>query len=425
MPLTVSVIGGGPAGLMAAEVLSQQGLRVDVYDAMPSVGRKFLMAGKGGLNISHSEPFDQFLSRYGMRQKVLKPMLEAFGSDALREWVHGLGVDTFIGSSGRIFPAEMKAAPLLRAWLRRLRQSGVNFHMKHQWLGWCDGGYQQLRFLTPEGERRFRTDAVVLALGGGSWPKLGSTGAWVPLLLQQGIPVAPLRPSNCGFEVNWSEYFRHSFAGKPLKSVVVSFTDESGVTAYRKGELILTDKGLEGSVIYALSAQLRDRIAASGEAYISIDLVPDKTLQYLIDRARLSRGKRSMANYLRTRIGIEGAKAGILREIVSKADFEDPIQLCSFIKALPVRLVASRPIDEAISSAGGIAFEALDDQLMIKAMPGVFCAGEMLDWEATTGGYLLTACFATGRQAGEGVIAWLQSIETNEKLRSLTIPGNL
>ncbi len=393
---------------MAAEVLSQQGLHVNVYDAMPSVGRKFLMAGKGGLNISHSEPFDQFISRYGPRQNMLKPMLEAFGPDALRKWVHGLGVDTFIGSSGRIFPADMKAAPLLRAWLRRLRQAGVNFHMKHQWLGWCDGESRQLRFLTSEGEQKIHSDAVVLALGGGSWPKLGSTGTWVSLLRKQGIPVAPLKPSNCGFEVNWSEHFRLDCAGKPLKSVVISYVDERGVTVVRKGELIVTDSGLEGGVIYALSAQLRDRIEAVGEAVITIDLVPDKSLESVIDRLDLPRGKLSMANHLRKRIGLEKVKAGFLREIASKGDFESPVQLSSLIKALPIRLVATRPIEEAISSAGGIAFEALDEKLMLRAMPGVFCTGEMLDWEAPTGGYLLTACFASGRQAAEGVLDWFK-----------------
>jgi uncharacterized flavoprotein (TIGR03862 family) len=423
-PFAVAVIGGGPAGLMAAELLSQHSLKVDVYDAMPSVGRKFLMAGKGGLNISHSEPFEQFLTRYGKRQHYLKPLLEDFGPNALREWVHGLGVKTFVGSSGRIFPAEMKAAPLLRAWLRRLRQSGVHFHMRHQWLGWYDGEYHQLRFLTPDGEQQIFADAVVLALGGGSWPQLGSNGAWVALLYQQGISVSPLLPSNCGFEVNWSEYFRYHFAGKPLKSVVVSFTDEQGVALCRKGELIVTDNGIEGGVIYALSPQLRDRIAASGQVDITIDLVPDKNLQFLIDRLSLPRGKLSMANHLRKRIALEGVKSGILREIATKADFENPVQLCSLIKSLPLRLVATRPLDEAISSAGGIAFEALTEQLMIKAMPGVFCAGEMLDWEATTGGYLLTACFATGRQAGEGVLAWLQSIETQNKLKTPAISGN-
>jgi uncharacterized flavoprotein (TIGR03862 family) len=405
----VSVIGGGPAGLMAAEVLSEQGLQVDVYDAMPSAGRKFLLAGKGGLNISHSEPKDRFLSRYGTRQNQLKPMLEAFGPEALTDWVHGLGVKTFTGTSGRIFPAEMKAAPLLRAWLHRLRSSGVNFYMKHQWLGWCDGDYSQLRFLTADGERHIRTDAVVLALGGGSWPKFGSTGAWVPVLLQQGVQVAPLQPANCGFDVNWSEYFRHHFAGEPLKSVVISFTDRHGAAVSRKGELVITANGVEGSVIYAMSAFLRDEIAASGTVDIHIDLVPDQNLQALIDSVSLPRGKLSMANHLRKRIGIYGVKAGCLREIASKTDFDDPARLCSLIKMLPVRLVAARPIDEAISSAGGVIFDALDDQLMIRAMPGVFCAGEMLDWEAPTGGYLLTACFASGRSAGYGVEAWLRS----------------
>jgi uncharacterized flavoprotein (TIGR03862 family) len=402
---TVAVIGGGPAGLMAAEVLIQAGVKVDLYDAMPSVGRKFLMAGKGGMNITHSEPIDQFLSRYGSRQIHIKPLLDTFGPEALRAWVQNLGFDTFIGSSGKVFPVDMKAAPLLRAWLHRLRTDGVSFHMRHQWLGW-DGG--MLRFQTPDGETKVSADAVVLALGGGSWARLGSTGAWVPLLVQRGVPVEPLQPSNCGFDVGWSEFFQGRFAGQPLKPVLASFTGSDGFKFCERGELVVTANGVEGSLIYKMSAALRKQIAATGEAMIHLDLAPGKGKQFLVDRISVPRGKLSMANHLRKRIGIDGVKAGLLREILSKQDFDDPVRLAEAIKALPVKLVAARPMDEAISTAGGVSFEALDQRLMIHAMPGVFCAGEMLDWEAPTGGYLLSACFAGGRVAGEGALAWLK-----------------
>ncbi|HEY8159466.1 MAG TPA: TIGR03862 family flavoprotein [Methylobacter sp.] len=405
---TVAIIGGGPAGLMAAEVLSQAGVKVDLYDAMPSVGRKFLMAGKGGMNITHSEPSDKFLSRYGSRQAHIKPMLDAFGPEALRAWLHDLGVETFIGSSGKVFPVDMKAAPLLRAWLHRLRVNGVSFFMRHQWLGWVDGEDAMLRFLTPAGEAKVRADAVVLALGGGSWVRLGSTGAWVPMLVQRGVSVEPLQPSNCGFDVGWTEFFRSRFAGQPLKSVLASFTNSAGAEFRQLGELIITADGVEGSLIYKMSALLREQIAATGTATIYLDLAPGKDKQALIDKVSQPRGKHSIASHLRKRIGIDGLKAGLLREVLLKEDFDDPIRLCAAIKALPVKLVAARPIDEAISSAGGVTFEALDEHLMSRAMPGVFCAGEMLDWEAPTGGYLLTACFASGRVAGEGVLAWLQ-----------------
>jgi len=390
---------------MAAEVLSQAGVKVDLYDAMPSVGRKFLIAGKGGMNITHSEPIDKFLSCYGSRRANIKPMLDTFGPEALRTWAQGLGIQTFIGSSGKVFPADMKAAPLLRAWLHRLRSDGVSFHMRHQWLGWDDA---MLRFQTPEGEKKVSADAVVLALGGGSWARLGSTGAWVPVLVRQGVSVEPLQPSNCGFDVDWSEFFQSRFAGLPLKPVQASFTDSAGVKFCEQGEMIVTANGVEGNLIYKMSALLRDRIAATGSALIYLDLVPGKDKQFLIGRISTPRGKNTMANHLRKRIGIDGVKAALLREVLSKADFDDPVRLCDAIKALPVKLVAARPIDEAISSAGGVSFEGLDRRLMIRSMPGVFCAGEMLDWEAATGGYLLTACFAGGRVAGEGVLAWLQ-----------------
>jgi uncharacterized flavoprotein (TIGR03862 family) len=403
---TVAIIGGGPAGLMAAEVLSQAGVKVDLYDAMPSVGRKFLMAGKGGMNITHSEPYDKFLSRYGSRRAYIKPMLDAFGPDALRAWLRNLGVETFVGSSGKVFPVDMKAAPLLRAWLHRLRVNGVSFYMRHQWSGWDDDG--MLRFLTPAGETIINADAVVLALGGGSWARLGSTGAWVSLLAHRGVSVEPLQPANCGFDVGWSEFFQSRFAGQPLKSVLASFTNSAGTEFRQLGELIVTANGVEGSLIYKMSAMLREQISATGMATVYLDLVPGKDKQFLIGRISQPRGKHSMASHLRKRIGIDGLKAGLLREVLLKEDFNDPIRLCAAIKALPIGLMAARPIDEAISSAGGVAFEALDEHLMLRDVPGVFCAGEMLDWEAPTGGYLLSACFASGRVAGDGVLAWLQ-----------------
>jgi uncharacterized flavoprotein (TIGR03862 family) len=381
-------------------------VRVDVYDAMPSAGRKFLLAGKGGLNLTHAEPHDAFHSRYGMRCPQLEPLLDAFGPDALRDWARGLGIETFVGTSGRVFPVEMKAAPLLRAWLHRLREAGVRFHMRHRWLGWDDEG--ALRFATPQGEHRLRADAVVLAMGGGSWPKLGSDGAWVQLLAQRGVEVAALRPANCGFDIGWSEHFRTRFAGHPVKSVVASFTDAAGVVHRRQGEFVVTATGVEGSLIYALSAPLRDGIAASGDAVLHLDLAPGRELPRLIDELSRPRGSRSLSSHLQSRTGLKGVKAGLLRETVPAEEFADPARLAAAIKALPLRLVAPRPLAEAISSAGGVAFEALDEHLMIRALPGVFCAGEMLDWEAPTGGYLLTACFASGRAAGLGALAWLK-----------------
>ncbi|MEY3288690.1 MAG: hypothetical protein RLZZ419_932 [Pseudomonadota bacterium] len=404
LPKTVAVIGGGPAGLMAAEVLIEAGVTVNIYDAMPSVGRKFLMAGKGGMNISHSESFGKFLSRYSDHDSDIKPFLDKFTPQTLRDWVQGLGIETFIGSSGRVFPVDMKAAPLLRAWLHRLRVAGVNIHVRHRWLGWVEGDNTMLNFATPAGECKIKVDAVVLALGGGSWTRLGSTGAWVSLLMQQGVLINPLKPSNCGFDVHWSEYFRNRFAGQPLKSVCVSFSNAEGVNVRQQGELVITENGVEGGLIYSLSALLREEITLTGFAVIYIDLLPDKKLSFILDKISQAQGKDSMANHLRKRVGIDGAKVGLLRESVAASAFANPDLLCNSIKALPIKLIAARPLDEAISSAGGVAFEALDENLMISSMPGVFCAGEMLDWEAPTGGYLLTACFATGRAAGVGVL---------------------
>jgi len=406
-PQTVAIIGGGPAGLMAAEVLARGGVQVDLYDAMPSVGRKFLLAGKGGMNITHSEPLDQFLSRYGTRKEYIEPMLNTFGPKQLCDWIHDLGIETFIGTTGRVFPVDMKAAPLLRAWLHRLRLQGARFHMRHRWLGWNE--QDSLRFATPQGEISVKADAVVLALGGGSWARLGSDGAWVPLLAEKCIISAPLKPANCGFDYEWSEHLRSRFAGQPLKSVAISFTDHESVAHRRQGEFLLTETGVEGSLIYALSAKLRDMIAANGSALIHIDLLPSHDLQRVFGEVAHPRGSRSMASHLQSRLNIQGAKAALLRELASKEDYADPERLATAIKALPLRLLATRPLDEAISSAGGVLFEELDEHLMVRTNPGLFCAGEMLDWEAPTGGYLLTACFASGHAAGVGVLDWLKA----------------
>ena len=402
---SVAIIGGGPAGLMAAEVLLNAGLRVDLFDAMPSLGRKFLLAGVGGMNLTHAESREQFVARYGARRDRIEPLLNAFGPEALRNWAQGLGIETFIGSSGRVFPKDMKAAPLLRAWLHRLRAAGAHLHVRHRWLGWTEAG--ALRFSTTQGERQVQADAVVLALGGGSWARLGSDGAWVPLLERQGVQVAPLRPSNCGFEVAWSAHFRERFAGQPVKTVVAQCVDAAGNEQRQQGEFVITAHGVEGSLIYALSAALRDTITASGHATLWLDLVPGKTQRQLESALAQPRGTRSLANHLRRQAGIEGVKAGLLREVMAAEDFADPVLLAATLKALPLIMIAPRPLDEAISSAGGVTFAARDAHLMLRAMPGVFCAGEMLDWEAPTGGYLLTACFASGHAAGRGVLAWL------------------
>jgi len=405
----VAIVGGGPAGLMAAEILAAGGVQVDLYDGMPSVGRKFLLAGKGGLNLTHSEALDQFLPRYGSRRADVAQWLQAFDPQQLREWVHGLGVSTFVGSSGRVFPADMKAAPLLRAWLQRLRASGVRFHMRHRCLGWAEGEGATLRFASPLGEQRVTADAVILALGGASWSRLGSDGAWVPWLQQRGTDVAPLQPSNCGFDIGWSEHFRSRYAGEPLKSVALSFEGHGGARFHQAGEFIATETGVEGSLVYAASNLLRDEIATQGSATLHIDLLPARSLEWVRDELAHPRGRRSLSTHLKSRLGLHGVKAGLLYEVVPRDEMVDPVRLASFIKALPLRLVAARPIDEAISSAGGVRLESLDHALMLKASPGVFCAGEMLDWEAPTGGYLMTACLASGRVAAAGALRWLAS----------------
>ena len=411
LPLrTATIIGSGPAGLMAAEVLSGGDMQVVVYDAMPSAGRKFLLAGKGGLNLTHAEPQEQFIARYGTKSTKLSSMLEAFGSNALCAWAHGLGISTFAGSTGRVFPAGMKSAPLLRAWLHRLRKNGVHFHMRHRWRGWDEN--HNLLFATPQGSRTVHSDTVVLALGGGSWPQLGSDGSWVPLLAARGVEIKELRPANCGFDVPWSKHFYARYAGTPVKSAGVTYKTSDGKICSCQGEFMITASGVEGDLIYTLSGPLRDGIARYGVAIIQIDLAPGKTQQQLVRSLSTPRGKDSVANQLRKRAGIHGVKAGLLREIVDHETLHDPVRLAAALKSLPLTLIAPRPLAEAISTAGGVAFTALNEYLMIKDLPGVFCAGEMLDWEAPTGGYLLTACFATGRAAGLGVLEWLESQST-------------
>lgn len=409
-PSRVAVIGGGPAGLMAAEVLAAGGVEVDVFDAMPSVGRKFLLAGRGGLNLTHSEPPEPFLQRYAERSEQLRPAVAAFDAAAVREWAAGLGISTFVGTSGRVFPTDLKAAPLLRAWLHRLRAAGVRFHTRHRWIGWSDDG--QLRFATANGEVLHRADATVLALGGASWPRLGSDGAWAPWLEQRGVQVAPLRPANCGFDVlptgagraGWSEHLRQRFAGQPLKPVAARMAQD---THWQPGEFVLTDTGVEGSLVYAFSARLREQIAAQGHATWLLDLLPQHTEAQVLAETSRPRGPRSLSTHLKSRLGLQGLKMALLHELLTPEQLHDPAQLARWIKAMPLLLARPRPVEEAISTAGGVAFEALDERGMLRAVPGVFCAGEMLDWEAPTGGYLLTACFATGRSAATGVLKWL------------------
>ncbi len=411
----VVVIGGGPAGLMAAEVLSQAGQAVHLYDAMPSVGRKFLLAGKGGLNLTHSEGAQVFAGRFGARRAAIESVLQDFGGGALRAWALDLGVETFVGSSGRVFPVDMKAAPLLRAWLHRLRQPTqgvpVQFHMRHRWTGWDAQG--ALNFESPAGPVQVPALAVVLALGGGSWARLGSTGAWVPLLARLGVAVAPLKPSNCGFDVRggWSPYFAQRFAGQPFKSVAITVAPGAvGEPVFqRKGEFVATATGVEGSLIYAASQRLRDALEHSGQAQFYLDLLPDLPLERVLAEVAHPRGSRSVSSHLKSRLCLEGIKAAILRERVPKEAFLDAAVLAAAIKAVPIALQAARPLDEAISTAGGVLFEVINPDLMLEQLPGVFCAGEMLDWEAPTGGYLLTASMATGRRAGLGVLNYLRS----------------
>jgi uncharacterized flavoprotein (TIGR03862 family) len=395
----IAIIGAGPAGLMAAEVLSSAGEQVTIFEAMPTVGRKLLMAGKSGLNITHGEAHSQLLSRYGAATPRLKAALDAFTAEAVTEWCAGLGIETFVGSSGRVFPKAMKASPLLRAWMVRLGGLGVEVRTRHRWLGF-DG--EALVFETPAGRQVLRFDAVVLATGGASWPKLGSDGAWAQWLDARGVAIAPFRPANCGFEVNWSALFVERFAGEPLKSVTA--TSAQGTVP---GEFVVSRWGVEGSLVYAHAAVLRDGIERDGSAQLLIDLMPGRSVERLTaDLARQPK-KLSFSNRLRKGAGLDPVKAGLVREVFAEAGTLEAGELAKLIKALPIRLERARPITEAISTDGGVRLEGIDERFMLTALPGVFAAGEMLDWEAPTGGYLLTACLATGRAAAKGVMDYL------------------
>ena len=412
----VLIVGGGPAGLMAAEVLARHGRRVDLFEAMPSVGRKFLLAGKGGLNLTHSEAFEAFVARYGAASAVLQPLLQRFGATELRDWAEGLGIETFIGSSGRVFPREMKAAPLLRRWLQRLRGLGVNVHVRHRMIGFdAPSGAPQrppsLRFSTPAGEVIVSANAILLALGGASWPQLGSDGAWVPWLQQAGVGIAPLQPANCGFDVagGWTEHLRTRFAGAPLKGVRLHWTQPNGDSAAQIGEFVLTATGVEGSLIYAASASIREAIAQQTPATVTLDLLPQRDAQWIERALSQPRGSRSLSTHLKARLGLEGVRAALMHELLPREVIADTARLAAALKALPMRLQSTRPLAEAISTAGGVKFSAVDEGLMLRDLPGVFCAGEMLDWEAPTGGYLLTACCATGVAAGAAVLRFLSS----------------
>lgn len=406
----IAVIGAGPAGLMAAEKIALAGYNVDVFDAMPSVARKFLLAGIGGMNITHAEDYDTLVTRYGSAEIALKPILDELPPTELRAWIHGLGVDTFVGTSQRVFPTDMKAAPLLRTWLQRLRSSGVTFHPRHRWTGWknntpTDGWL----FTAPDGEHCHQFNGVVLALGGASWARLGSDGKWAQPMQTAGVEIAPIKPTNCGFEVPWSDFIRERFAGTPLKNIAVTITPLDGKKTYKKGEFVLSDYGVEGSLIYAISAPLRDLIDAKGAqpAEFFIDWLPHLNQTQIHKKLEQPRKGMSFANVLRKKLNVPALTSAMLKECCPTLDNNDSAAVAAALKTMPVRPTGTRPIDEAISSAGGVTFAAVNEDLMLNALPGVFVAGEMIDWEAPTGGYLLTACFATGKRAGEGLVRWL------------------
>jgi uncharacterized flavoprotein (TIGR03862 family) len=400
----VAVIGAGPAGLMAAEVLAQGGASVTVYDAMPSAGRKFLMAGRGGLNLTHSEPLPAFLARYREARPHLAAAIEAFPPQALRDWSHALGQETFTGSSGRVFPKAFKASPLLRAWLRRLDAMGVRLVLRHRWTGWDAQGH--LQFQTPDGPRVVDANATVLALGGASWPRLGSDGGWVEILAAKGVKISPLRPANSGFTVAWSDIFRDRFEGQPLKGVALTFGPHTV-----RGEAIITRTGIEGGAVYALSAELREAVG-KGRVTLHVALRPDLDTRGLIAKVSAPKGKQSLSNFLRKAVSLSPVAIGLLQEAIRASGTSlaslSSVDLASLINAVPIELTGVAPIARAISAAGGVAFSELDADFMIHRLPGMFAAGEMLDWEAPTGGYLLQACFATGRAAGAGAVRWLQ-----------------
>ncbi|MEN9760380.1 MAG: hypothetical protein RI906_206 [Pseudomonadota bacterium] len=412
----VLIVGGGPAGLMAAETILKTGYRVSLVDAMASVGRKFLLAGRGGLNLTHAEPDALFRSRYGPRSQTIASLLDRFDAQAMRAWAHDLGEPTFIGSSQRVFPVSMKAAPLLRAWLARLRGLGLRIHVRHRLVDWEADGVFRLAAARDQPLIRVRPVACVLALGGASWPQLGSDGRWVALLRGRGIPVTDLRPANCGFDRQggWSLFLRERFAGQPVKPVALRVETPYGAVFSQQGEFVLTDTGIEGSLVYAASALIRDTLEAQGSARVWLDLLPGQSQERIADKLARARGSRSLSNHLRAALSLSPLKIALLHECLSRDQLQSPEVLASALKALPLTMSAARPVAEAISTAGGVPFEALDDSLMLRTSPGVFCAGEMLDWEAPTGGYLLTACMASGRVAGLGVVHWLKRLNHPE-----------
>ena len=406
----IAIIGAGPAGLMAAQTLAEAGYPPMVFDAMPSAARKFLQAGRGGLNLTHGEDFELFKTRYFDAQNLLTPALEKFTPTDLRAWAESFGFETFVGSSGKVYPLDKKAAPLLRAWLHQLKSQHTVFHMKHRWVGWqasTDGSIQLWQFEAPDGIQAFEFDVVILALGGASWPHLGSTGSWITPLSQKGVSITPLQPANMGFDVAWSNIFKQKYAGTPLKNVQLSFTTEQGETLSQLGELMITEKGVEGSLIYTFSKSLREQLALDTPLTVYLDLFPHRSLQQLSDKLSVPQGKQSLSSFWK-RLGLTGVKASLLREVLNKAELNQPGLVASTLKSLPLNLIAMRPIEEAISSAGGVSFTNLNDDLMLTAMPGVFCAGEMLNWEAPTGGYLLTGVMAQGKQAAEGGLNFIR-----------------
>ncbi len=400
MSVSVAIIGGGPAGLMAAETLTRRGISVDLFDAMPSLGRKFLMAGKSGLNLTHAEPVDEFLSRFGAAAPYLANAIEHFPPNAVRDWAANLGTKTFVGTSGHVFPKSMKAAPLLRAWIRELKTRGMSVYVRHKWLGWDED--EALVFETPLGKKSVKADATILALGGASWPQLGSDASWVPELRDAGVDVHPFEPANCGFNCVWSDHFKDRFAGEPVKAVALT-ADDVRLT----GECVVTEYGIEGSGIYQHARALRETIKEKGEALLRLDLMPDVSLDKVVTRLSKPRGSRSLSTHLKKTVFLSGVKANLLRECAPDR-LNDTETLAEAIKSLPLTLTSARPIAEAISSAGGIAFEALDDSFMLTSKPGVFCTGEMLNWEAPTGGYLLNACMALGRSCGVAVADYVK-----------------
>ena len=417
MTQSLAIIGGGPAGLMAAETASAAGLRVDLFDAMPTLGRKFLLAGRGGLNLSHAEPLETFLSRYRPTMDLIADPIRAFSPTRIRAWAESLGINTFVGSSQRIFPEEMKAAPLLRAWLRRLREQGVRIHARHRWIGF-DQSHHHLLFSTPEGPLKVTADAIILALGGASWPHLGSDGSWQTLLTEQGISVHPLRSSNCGFKVNWDRHFIDRFEGTPLKSIAGS-TLWQGEVFQQRSECVISQEGLEGGLIYALAGPLREAIEAKGHAVLTLDLLPDWSHEKIRIKLATPQGKLSQKNFLRRTLRLSDIKWGLLREVFKEELPRTPETLAQNLKALPIVVTAMMGIERAISSAGGIHLQELSKDLMLKRKPGLFCCGEMLDWDAPTGGYLLTACLATGRTAGLGAAHWLKTLNASLEGTSL------